>query len=154
MSMDSLKDSASHVKAGMLEKVKSAQEMRQEIDAMKNGLEGMPADLDAEITGAIEAAREQGRQAAASDISGVEQQARQTQKEGVRIQGEIDTKIRDNTTAIGKLEQIRSTRYGRGAETAIKAAQENTTRGESIRSDLDAAMQEAFRDLEKAKTGI
>lgn len=154
MSMDTLKNSAGQVKASMLEKVKSAQEMRQEIEAMKRGLEGMPGGLDADIAAAIADAREQGRQAAAGDIAGMEQQARRDQQEGARIQGEIDTKIRDNTAAVGKLEQIRNNRYGRGADSAIRAARENTRQGESIRSELDAAIREAMGDLDKAKSGI
>lgn len=153
-SMESLKQSGDRVKDTMVEKVKAAQDMRQQIDELKRGLEGMPGGLDQEIVSAIESAREQGKQEAVSDISSMERQADTARQEGNNVNREIDTKIGDNNTAIGKLEALRSTRYGRGADSAISAARDNTRRGEGIKSELQAAMDRAMSDIESAKSGI
>ena len=153
-SMESLKQSGDRVKESMGEKVKAAQDVRQQIDELKRGLEGMPAGLDQEIVTAIESARDQGKQEALSDISTAEREANSARQEGNNVNREIDTKIGDNNAAISKLEAIKSTRYGRGADTAIGAARENTRRGEDIKSELQSAMEKAMGDIESARSGI
>lgn len=153
-SMESLKQNGDRVKDTMGEKVKAAQDVRQQIDELKRGLEGMPSGLDQEIVAAIESARDQGKQEAISDISSVEREADSARQEGNNVSREIDTKIGDNNSAIGKLEAIRSTRYGGGADSAISAARDNTRRGEEIKSELQSAMDKAMGDIESARSGI
>ena len=82
MRMSEYGSNAEGIREKLTERVKDAQEMRQEIDALKAELAGITGDLDPEITGEIQAAQEQARQEAMSDISGVEQQANQEQQEG------------------------------------------------------------------------
>ncbi len=154
MSMAELGSSAKNVEGKMTEKLKEAQEMRQEIDAFKAQLSDVPGGLDSEIVSAIQAAEQGGRQAAISDISNVEQQANQEQQEGKQIQGQIDSKIQENKTAQGKLESLRGNRYGQGVEGGIKAIEANTSQGEQIKSNLEAAMQAVMSDINAAKSGI
>ncbi|HIR12956.1 MAG TPA: hypothetical protein IAB31_03420 [Candidatus Choladousia intestinavium] len=154
MSMRDLEQNAEGLKTRVKEKVKEAQEMRQEVEAFKAELSGMPGGLDAEIVSAIRESEEQGRQEAISDIDNVERQADQDQQEGQRVQSEVDSKIQENNTAAGKLESARGNKYGKGVEGAIRSIETNNAQGEQIKSGLEAAMQEAMSDLNTAKSGI
>lgn len=154
MRMSEYGSNAEGIREKLTERVKDAQEMRQEIDALKAELAGITGDLDPEITGEIQAAQEQARQEAMSDISGVEQQANQEQQEGKRIQGEVDTKIRENSAAAAKLEAARGNKYGRGVEAPLRSIESNNAQGEQIKAELEAAMQEAMAELNSSKSGI
>ena len=154
MSMRDLEQNAEGLKTRVKEKVKEAQEMRQEVEAFKAELSGMPGGLDAEIVSAIRESEEQGRQEAISDSDNVERQADQDQQEGQRVQSEVDSKIQENNTAAGKLESARGNKYGKGVEGAIRSIETNNAQGEQIKSGLEAAMQEAMSDLNTAKSGI
>ena len=154
MSMRDLEQNAEGLKTRVKEKVKEAQEMRQEVEAFKAELSGMPGGLDAEIVSAIRESEEQGRQEAISDIDNVERQADQDQQEGQRVQSEVDSKIQENNTAAGKLESARGNKYGKGVEGAIRSIETNNSQGEQIKSGLETAMQEAMSDLNTAKSGI
>ena len=153
-SMENLKDRGEQIQRTVGEKVKTAEEMRAEIDALKQGLEGMPAGLDDEITSAISEAREAGRREAISDIEGVEGEVEAANQEGAGINAEIDKKISETTSATRKLESIRSTRYGGGADAAIGAARENTSRGEEAKRALEEAMNRGKSDVLRSKSGI
>jgi chlorite dismutase len=128
--------------------------MRNEIDAMKSGLEGMPDGLDGEILRAIEQAEQMGKAQAVSDISNVEQQLDNAKEKGNTINAQIDQKLNQNTSAIGKLESIKNNRFGKGADSAICAVRENTKTGEELQKDLERAMQQATSDIHSAKNGI
>lgn len=154
MSMKDLGKNAENVNSRVAEKVKEAQEMRQEVEAFKAELSGMPGGLDEEIVRAIRESEEQGRQEAISDIDNVERQADQDHQEGRRVQSDVDSKIQENNTAAGKLESARGNKYGKGVEGAIRSIETNNAEGEKIKSDLEAAMQEAMSDLNTARSGI
>ena len=115
-SMENLKDRGEQIQRTVGEKVKTAEEMRAEIDALKQGLEGMPTGLDDEITSAISEAREAGRREAISDIEGVEGEVEAANQEGASINAEIDNireHLGDQKIGIHSLHEIWR-RGGRG----------------------------------------
>lgn len=136
------------------EKVKSAQEMRAEIDALKEGLTDVPADLDDSITSAIQATEQAGREQATNDVNEVQEEINQDVAKAESIKGEIDTKISENNTAKSTLESLKSNKYGGGIDRATSEIEANNAVGESIKSNLDAEYQAINSEIEAARNGI
>lgn len=153
-SMDSLKGTAQRTIEQGKEKVKAAQDIRTEIDALKQGLEGMPGGLDSDIVSAIDSAREQGRDMARSDMSGVESQANQDKSQADSVKSEVQTKIGENNTAKSKLDSLKSNRFGGGMDSASHTIEANTKVGENIINETESAFNSIMNDIHQAGSGI
>ena len=154
MSMETLKRDAEKKVSEGQEKVKTAQEMRAEIDALKVGLEGMPSGLDDEIASAIQAAEQAGRDQATSEVNEVENQANQDMAQAESIKGEVDAKISENNSAKAALESLKSNKFGGGIDSATSAIESNNAVGEDIKANVDAEFQAILNEIQAAGSGI
>ena len=153
-SMESLRNSSREIQRSMKEKVGFAEEMRAEIDRLKQGMEGMPEGLDDSIQSAIESAQNEARENALNEISSQEALAREDQSRGTGVISEIGGKKASNETASRKLEALRGNKYGTGIEGTMSAIRENTRIGEETESELSREMELDMQRLQELKSGI
>lgn len=136
------------------EKVKSAQEMRTEIEILKEGLQNMPSGLDDDIVASVQAAEQAGREQATNDIAEVQNQIDQDMAKAEAIKGNIDSQIDINNTAGESLKNLKSNRFGGGIDRAIDEIKSNNAVGETIKSNIDAAYQAIRSQMDDTQNGI
>ena len=153
-SMDSLKNAGRELQSSMKEKVGLAEEMRAEIDRLKQGMEGMPDGLDDSVQNAIESATNEARENALREITEQEERVNEDRSRGEGIVGEIGAKKASNETAARKLDALRGNQYGTGIESTLTAIRENTNIGEEAEAALNQEMDESAQRMRELKSGI
>lgn len=153
-SMEGIGQSGENTTKKSQEEVKSAQEMRTDIDILKEGLQNMPSGLDDDIVAAVQAAEQAGREQATRDITEVQNQINQDMAIAETIKSQVDAKISENKAAQASLESLKTNRYGGGIDQATNAIETNNALGENIKSNIDAEYQSIKNDMEAAINGI
>lgn len=155
MSMDTLKAGAEGtIKAGQ-DKLKSAQEMRNEIDILKSGFEGINKEgMDDSVVSVMEAAEQAGRDQATTEINEMQDQANEDLAQAESIKSEIDVKISENNAAKTTLDSLKSNKYGGGIDSATSAIEKNTAVGEDVKATVDKEFQSIMSEIRSAASGI
>ena len=129
--------------------------MGEDFRETKEGLSGMPGELDSDIEAMIEAARDQGKAEAEADIEGVKSSVVADAKASAdTIKTDVTQKINDNAIAKSKMEGI-SSKYGKSAmDRAATALDQNTDKGNDLMQMLDNAMRDADQAIEGVKGNL
>ena len=134
--------------------IREAEDIRSDIDSVKDQLEGMP-ELDPELTSAIESVGATAKDEARRDVERVMRDKIEVgRRNAENIKSQVDSNIRDNDTARGRLDSIRSKYASTEINTAKSAIDSNSQYGEMTKSDLDQALENAVSRVNDLLAGI
>ena len=152
-SMDSyVSKGKSDVQDKLKEGTDSIAKIGDEFQGVKDQLQDMPGGLDADLVAMIKDAENFGRSEALQDIDATKSAIIDTAKSAAdSIQGDVQGKISENSTAKGKLEGINS-KYGKDAISQAKSAIDaNSKKGEDLLKLLDDAIKDADQSVQGVK---
>ena len=155
-SMDSFVERGrSDVEDQLKKGLEDIEQIGEEYEGVKDQLQDIPGGLDDDLLAMIEDAKEEGKAEALQDIESANNAIIDAAKSAADdIKGDVQSKISDNNTAMGKLDGI-SSKYGKDSISDAKSAiSDNTEKGEELMRMLDDLIKDADQNVESVKRGL
>ncbi|MCR5734730.1 MAG: hypothetical protein K6G22_09020 [Lachnospiraceae bacterium] len=154
VSMDTHVKTGDNLKKNIEKGDTQIEKIGEEFKTVKDGLKGMPS-LDADLEQQIKDIETAGRAEAMADIKSVESSVIDTAKtSGDTLKSDVNTKIKDNNTAKGKLDSIKS-KYGKDSVAKAKASIDaNTQKGDDLLKNLADAIKNSDTIIQNVKDNL